>query len=172
MTVLFLSYQTSGRPTQGISNRSQGWFLLCDLTPVIAASVALVCLFSPNKIFEWLAGTLSLPALYAAASAVGAGLYAISWLFAMIWRGQANAYDKGLGKVSDPTARNVVDFLAWSAAGALFGLFVVVGLKALWITTAGTSPNPDVSLWVILMIMFGTPWLLLSHLIAEMLSSE
>jgi len=173
-TVLFLSYQTSGRPTQGISNRSQWWFLVCDLAPVTAASVVLVCLFSPNDIFGWFAGRFSLPnrpiaPLYATASGIGAALYAMSWLFARIWRGHTDAYDKGLGKVSDPTARNFVDFLAWSAAGALFGLFVVVGLKALWIATAATAPDNAVSLRVGLMIVLGPPWLLLSHLIAEML---
>jgi hypothetical protein len=172
VTVLFLSYQTSGRPTQGISNRSQSWFLFCDLTPVTLASVVLVCLFSPNEIFKWFAGRFSstdesIVPLYAAAGAIGAGLYALSWLFAAIWRGHANAYDKGLGKVSDPMARDFVDFLAWSVAGALFGLFLVVGLKTLWITTNATENA--LSLRVVLMIVFGPPWLLLSHLIAEML---
>ena len=174
VTVLFLSYQTSGRPTQGISNRNQWWFLVCDLAPVTAASVVLVCLFSPHDIFEWLASTFSLPngpiiSLYSAASAIGASLYAISWLCATIWRNHADAYDKGLGKVGEPMARNFVDFLAWSAAGALFGLLLAVGLKTLWIATGGSTLDNAVSRRVILMIVFGPPWLVLSHLIAEML---
>jgi hypothetical protein len=171
LTLTFLSYQIGGRPTQGISNRDQHLFLRYDLLPAATGSMLLCYIFiRPNLSADLLSiiplsSDWSTPATaYAAGTVAGAAIYCMSWIIASAWKTHSVSIDKGLGRVSDPKERNYQDMFSWIIAGVLVGLFVVYGLRLLDQVSAGDDFRR-----VLIIDIVGPPWILLSHLVAEMI---
>jgi hypothetical protein len=171
LTLMFLSYQIGGRPTQGISNRDQRLFLRYDLLPATTASILLCCIFVRQDLSADLLSSIpfwpdcSKPATaYGAGVVAGATVYCGSWIIASVWKTHSVSIDKGIGRVSDPKERNYRDMFSWIIAGVLVGLFVVYGLRLLDQFSAGDDFRR-----VLIIDIAGPPWILLSHLVAEMI---
>jgi hypothetical protein len=176
LTIAFLSYQIGGRPTQAISNRDQKWFLKYDLLPATFAAVLLAYLLvRPELAAEirdllrpWL-GESALQHSYIAVGLLGAVIYCISWFAAKAWSRTFNSMEQGLGKVRPATARTMLDMFWWAMAGFLFGIFIMVGLNLLNLAPEGNIYGGDVDIRTLAIVVAGPPWILLSHLVAEMI---
>jgi hypothetical protein len=83
----------------------------------------------------------------------GGGLYALSWL------------------VGNPAKMDLRDFVFWTAAGCVYGAAVAFGFYLyLQIPEEGITLFSKIKLSsVVLQIVFGVPWILLSRAVAEMI---
>ena len=166
-----LSYQSANRPSQGRSNRTQGWFLCCDLLPAVIAAALAALVIGNQDIGASLADFARLGTddgwwpVDILLALIGAGLYLASWLLARVfWRRRRNLA-RGIGEVTPLNWRaagvrkRVIFELLWGiAAGALFGFLVALGFELL---TA--YPKQHVNL----VLIFGAPVILLAQLIAQ-----
>jgi hypothetical protein len=176
LTIMFLSYQIGGRPTQAISNRNQNWFLTFDLLPASIASLFLSCILFrqnlANELRELLGprlGDLTTQHSYVLAGLLGAGTYCLSWFVAEIWSRSFHSMEAGFGKIRPATARTLRDMCWWTAAGLLFGFFIIVGFRLLSLIPAGSMSEGNVDIRTLVLVIGGPPWILLSHLVAEMI---
>jgi hypothetical protein len=166
-----LSYQSANRPSQGRSNRSQGWFLICDLAPAVVAA-ALAALFIGNKdIGKSLADFARLGTddgwwpVDILLALIGAALYLAGWLLARVfWHGRRN-FARGIGEAiplnwrAPGVRRKLLAELFWGIlAGALFGLLVALAVDLL----AGYPKQH-----ALLVLILGPPAILLAQLVAQ-----
>jgi hypothetical protein len=168
---LSLSYQSANRPSQGRSNRTQGWFLLCDLLPGVIAA-ALAALFLGNRDiggslvdFARLGTDEGWWPVDILLALIGAGLYLVGWLLARIFWYRRRNLNQGIGEVTpinwrDSRARrNEIEQVFWGLlAGALFGLLVALALDLL-------AAYPKYR--TLLVLILGVPVILLAQLIAQ-----
>lgn len=113
-----------------------------------AAAVDDICQAADGHLIpSWTMGGLS-----ALGAAGGGALYALSWLVAF------------------PRTKDLRDFLFWTAAGCVYGAAVAIGLFLyLEVPEKGVSLTASLRLSsVVLHIVFGVPWILLSQTVAEM----
>ncbi len=171
--VFSLSYQSANRPSQGISNRTQGWFLRCDLLPgVIAAALFALILGSKEygsslRDFAQLGSDDGWWPVYILLALIGAGLYIIGWVLSRFFWHRRRNIERGIGEVtplnwrSRDVRRKIVYELLWGiGAGALFGFLVGVADGLL----AGVS---DAKERAKLVLILGAPIILLAQLVAQ-----
>ena len=171
--VISLSYQSGNRPSQGISNRSQGWFLVCDLLPgVIAAGLAALVIGSQD-IGESLGDFARLGTddgwwpVDILLALIGAGLYLAGWVLSrFLWHRRGN-FARGIGEViplnwrAHGVRKRIIFELLWGiAAGALFGFLVALAAGLV-------DGNHDPKERALLVLILGAPVILLAQLIAQ-----
>ena len=169
--VFSLSYQSANRPSQGISNRTQGWFLRCDLLPgVIAAGLFALVLGSHHfggsiGDFARLGTDDGWWPVYILLALIGAGLYIVGWVLSrFLWHRRRG---RGIGEVTPlnwrvrEVRRKILYELLWGiGAGALFGFLVGVADGLL----AGVSDPKERAK---LVLILGAPIVLLAQLVAQ-----
>jgi len=135
------------------ANRAPGvddfGFLKRDLVWGAIAAVML-CIWINAKWSEISGWTLS--QMLIIGPLAGAGAYALAWIIA--WPPRSG------------TKRAVVqfaDFMAWVAAGAVFGAAVGLGIKAL------STLGPEYFFNILVLAVCAVPWIILSQLAAEMI---
>jgi Patatin-like phospholipase len=177
MLIISLRFRTRNRPSRNTARADQATFLNQDLLwAILAATGFAVCVVSVcaevelrgsprlvRGVLKWLgADPTSATASPALALAVvgasgGAIIYALSWLTA--W----------------PRTRGARDFALWTVSGLVFGALVGVGVhlllniddvevKALFLDSL-SAPSER----VLLVIIFGVPWILVAQLIAQVI---
>ena len=167
------SYQSANRPSQGRSNRSQIWFLLCDLLPgVIAAGLAALVLGSQNigaslGDFARLGTDDGWWPVCILLALMGAGLYLAGFILSRFFWHRRRNFDRGIGEVTPLNwrapgvrKREICEVLWGIAAGALFGFLVGVGTGLL-----AVDPKPVEQAKLVLIL--GAPVILLAQLIAQ-----
>jgi hypothetical protein len=163
------AFANSHRPTRRTqrANVSERSFLLGDLTWAVASAIYLAVFFSSHYFYSGFAGwttsimgwlgltdvlqylglDFNLKSLLLTAIA-GFLVYAAGWIAG--WR-----FRKG-----------GLDFLAWAASGLVYG--ALVGLGAYLFSVLGPYPaTPDKIKILLLSLIFGVPWILMSQLAAE-----
>jgi hypothetical protein len=166
-----LSYQSANRPSQGRSNRTQGWFLRCDLVPAVIAAALAALVIGSQDVGASLADFARLGTddgwwpVDILLALIGAGLYLAGWLLARFFWHRRRNFARGIGEVTPlnwraPGVRKRVIFeLLWGiAAGALFGFLVALGFELF-----SGYPKQHATLVLIL----GAPVILLAQLIAQ-----
>jgi hypothetical protein len=166
-----LSYQSANRPSQGRSNRTQGWFLRCDLVPAVIAAALAALVIGSQDVGASLGDFARLGTddgwwpVDILLALIGAGLYLAGWLLARVFWHRRRNVARGIGEVSPlnwraPGVRKRVIFeLLWGiAAGALFGFLVALGFELL----AGYPKQR-----ALLVLILGAPVILLAQLIAQ-----
>jgi len=168
-----LSYQSANRPSQGRSNRKQGWFLLCDLLPGVIAAALAALVIGSQDIDASLADFARLGTdegwwpVAILLALIGAGLYIAGWLLSRVFWHRRRNIDRGIGEVTplnwrapDVRKKVIFEFLWGIAAGALFGFLVAVA--------AGLLDNyHDAKGRALLVLILGAPIILLAQLIAQ-----
>lgn len=177
MLVISLRFRTRNRPTRNTAQADQTAFLRQDLVwaslaatafalPLVSTCAELQLRGTPQLAWaalEWLGGdptwARDSPRLTLAVigSLAGAIIYALSWLTA--W----------------PKTRGIGDFTLWTVSGMLFGALVGVGVH-LFLNISDVAVKelffglPSVpSERLLIVIIFGTPWILIAQLLAEIL---
>ncbi len=179
MLTISLRFRTRNRPTRNTARADQTSFLTQDLLwAILAAAGFAVCLVSTCaelrlrgnvplvqdalERLKWLGAdptwTRASPRLVLAVMGAlgGAIIYAVSWLTA--W----------------PQKRGALDFALWTLSGVVFGALVGVGVhlflniddvtvERLFFGLSAPSER------VLLVIIFGVPWLLVAQLVAEVI---
>ena len=158
LLMISLTFATRHRPTRGTSRTTQKWVLIGELLPAVGAGILFTfALASPcTETFVRNNGTFPLINLTLVPGMIVAGFvaYTVSWILARPrWR---NAKDFFL------------DWLAWAAAGAVYGVMIAIGIKLYAARIPHDGFWPFVPKETILLI-FGVPWLLATQLVAEML---
>src|SRR5262249_50055609 len=159
--------------SQGISNRTQGWFLRCDLLPGVIAAALFAIVLGSHDIGGSLADFARLgtddgwwPG-YILLALIGAGVYITGrGLSRFLWHRRRDR-EHGIGEVTPlnwrtRAVRRVIlyEFLWGIGAGALFGFLVAVADGLL----AGVSDPKERAK---LVLILGTPIILLAQLIAQ-----
>ena len=138
-------------------------FLIRDLAPMVLGAF----LVSVASLSEVTSGVFSWPLwqLLAWGGAIGAGVYALSWLAAWPW------------PACDPKRNRrywTKDLALWTMSGVVYGTTVGLGIYIFnardldlftgWIPDL--APNGSVALF---MVIYGVPWFITAQLLAEML---
>jgi predicted acylesterase/phospholipase RssA len=157
LLVVALRFATRNRPTRRIEDMrdklgrpvgaDQGTFIRWDLVPATLAAGVFIQLGASNAGLAWVdhqaIGTVLL-----IAAIVGAILYALSWIAAC------------------PERRDYKDFWLWTVSGLLYG--ALLGTGAYVYNLAPTDGNLLFN-DLLLPVMFGVPWVLVSQVLAEMI---
>jgi hypothetical protein len=157
LLVVALRFATRNRPTRRVEDLrdksgrpvgvDQGTFIRWDLVPATLAAGVFIQLGASNAGLAWVdhhaIGTvLLIPAI------VGAILYALSWIAAC------------------PERRDCKDLWLWTASGLLYG--ALLGTSAYVYNLAPMDRNLLFN-DLLLPVMFGVPWVLVSQMLAEMI---
>jgi hypothetical protein len=169
--LISLSYQSANRPSQGRSNRTQGWFLLCDLAPALIAAALAALVIGSGDIGDSLVSFARLGTddgwwpVDILLALIGAGLYLAGWLLARVFWHRRRNPARGIGEVTPidwrvpgVRARELAELLWGILAGALFGLLVALGADLL-----AAYPKQH----ALLVLILGAPVILLAQLIAQ-----
>jgi hypothetical protein len=152
-----LRFATRNRPTRRVEDMrdksgrpvgaDQGTFIRWDLVPATLAAGVFIQFGASNAGLAWVEyhaiGTVLL-----IAAIVGAVLYALSWIAAC------------------PERRDRKDFWLWTASGLLYGALLGIGAYVY-----NLAPMDGNLLFndLLLPVMFGVPWVLISQMLAEMI---
>ena len=126
---------------------NQGTFLRWDLLPAILGSGFFIQIAASNSGLA-LTDHRSAGRIMIVTAAAGAFVYALSWLIAC------------------PTRRGCRDFFLWAVSGLVYGALLGVGAYVY-----GQAPHDGYLLFndLLMPVMFGVPWVLLSQMIAEVI---
>jgi Patatin-like phospholipase len=81
---------------------------------------------------------------------IGALIFALGWIFGR------------------PVRRSVRDFWLWTSSGAVYGMFLGLGVILFMLLGPYASTDDNIALRLLLPMTFGVPWVLVSQLAAEM----
>lgn len=152
-----LVFTTRNRPTRRIIDIrdklgrpvgvTQGTFIRRDLVPATLGVGAFIQLAASNLGLA-LADHHSAATVLTITAVAGAAFYALTWI------------------VACPDRRGWKDFWLWALSGAIWGVLLGTGVYAY-----GLAPTDGRLLFndLLLPVMFGVPWLLISQMIAEMI---
>jgi hypothetical protein len=123
----------------------QGTFIRWDLVPATIAAGSLIQLGASNSGL-WAADQVG-KWMFALATIAGAIVYALAWL------------------AGCPQRRDRKDFWLWTASGLVYGALLGTGIYVY-----DKAPHIDFLLFndLLLPLLFGVPWVLLSQMVAEM----
>jgi hypothetical protein len=147
-----LRFTTRNRPTRATDNQhTPAFWGLCLFPTLLAAAFLSAAIGSSAASSLWSGYHLYQLAL--ACGCLGAAIYAVSWIAA--W----------------PKKLSLRDFLIWSASGLVVGALIGLGLRALdYVGTADCLVEAQLkSPAMLLLVVFGVPWILTSQMIAEMI---
>jgi hypothetical protein len=146
------AFMTSHRPTRrepprpSNKNIGQSDFLKNNLTWAIFSAFSLTIFFSSHLVIGSLASN-DRGTVFLSLSLSGGLLFATGWIAG--W----------------PVRRSYQDFIAWTISGLIYG--TLVGLGAYLFNTLGPYSGRSNDLTLLLLLVFGVPWLLMSQLSAE-----
>ncbi len=138
---------------------SQGWFLLRNLLPSVLAAFGFTLAFLPDftdPILEWSFGLLA-----GSGAIIGAILYGISWISA--WPRCDGLQDRLYW---------FKDFAAWAVAGGVYGAIIGWGIYLFTLDLTpliGGITVTDATKDVLLLLIYGVPWIISAQLTAEMI---
>jgi hypothetical protein len=155
--VLALIFMCRNRPTrrpQDDLGPDQQAFVILALLPMFLSALFLAQFLASDFVGSLLLAPkgdlhprFSLARMIFGGGACGAIIYAVSWIAARVYR-------------------NPLDFFLWTIAGAIYG--ALVALAVFWYIQI-----PEDGIWifssVVLHLVFGIPWIILSQLMAEII---
>lgn len=145
----------------------QGQFLRQILAPLYVAATLLAAVALHSLVADT---TRGLGGWLAEGAAVGAGLYAVSWAIAFVWRPRAFGRWALRGSDADPVPALQLLFY-WVVTGAVAGAIVTLGYD-LWLGTRGDTP---LDIWIgkgwvkNLLVVAGVGWVMFAVLLADTL---
>jgi hypothetical protein len=152
-----LVFTTRNRPTRRIIDMrdklglpigiTQGTFIRRDLVPATLAAGAFIQIAASNFGLG-LADHHAMATVLAITAAAGAVFYALSWI------------------VACPERRDWKDFWLWTVSGLVWGVLLGAGV---YVYNLAPSDGHLLFNDLLLPVMFGVPWLLISQMVAEMI---
>jgi hypothetical protein len=159
LLVLALRFATRNRPTRLTQGCDQDVFRRSYLIPAVLSAIVISFALVTPCVYKLLDET-PIWGVLAIGALCGFAIYGVSWLLA--W----------------PKARNFWDWLPWAVSGIVYGLLVALGawfyFKLASMTPPDLGDTASSILWpfkwpVILMLVAGTPYIVISQLLGEML---
>jgi hypothetical protein len=168
--MISLSYQSATRPSQGRSNRSQGWFVLCDLMPAVIGAALAALVIGSQDIGTSLADFARLGTddgwwpVDILLALIGAALYFMSWLLALPWGTRLTPVWLRSKNWRSPESvrRQLADLFWWTSSGALFGYLVALAAGLL-------AHYPDSRDHSLLVVVLGAPAILLAQIVTQIM---
>lgn len=155
--IIGLRFTLSSLRRTGPASVSQLDFLIGNMLPMVLAGIAWTCAVDTLIGYQLLIVS-PLGDLLVVSALVGALVYGLAQIVTLFTTGEIFSRLVHWGEWHDVTWRRKV--VGWLAAGAVYGAFLSLGAKLL-------GSSGDVPLRIVLLFLFGPPWLLLSQLMAE-----